>query len=172
MLAGKARVHRRRPSGRRQKGFGTWYSGHMKVTIYTDGGSRGNPGPAGAGAIIFDEKGEELARVVEYLGEQTNNYAEYSAVLLGLKKLKSILGKEKVKEARITLKMDSELVARQLRGEYQIKEDSLFPLYIAVHNMRVAHFPNLNVVHVPREENSIADGLSNDAMDSGTGTLV
>jgi len=144
----------------------------MQVTIYTDGGSRGNPGPAGAGAVIFDNNGKELARVTEYLGEQTNNYAEYSAVILGLKKVKSILGKEKMKDVEVILKMDSELVVRQLRGEYQIKEESLFPLYIAVQNMRVAYFPHLTVTHVLRDENSIADGLSNDAMDGGMSTLV
>ena len=135
-------------------------------TVFTDGGARGNPGPAGAGAIIFNENGETLKEVSSFLGERTNNWAEYEAVVIGLEALKKIVGKEKRKNISVEVKLDSELIARQLSGIYQIKEESLFPQYIKVHNMRVKEFPNITFTHIPREKNKEADRLANEAMDS------
>jgi ribonuclease HI len=136
-----------------------------KIIVYTDGGARGNPGPAGAGAYITDEHNEELKSVSSFLGETTNNVAEYEGVILGLKELKKIVTKQDRRDIKVEVRMDSELVAKQLRGEYQIKEPNLFPFYIAVHNIRVSEFPNVTFTHIPREENGVADKLANDAMD-------
>lgn len=138
-----------------------------KLIIYTDGGARGNPGPAGAGWVITDGHGNKIKDGYKYLGEQTNNYAEYQAVILALQDLKKKIGKEKIMDLDIEVKMDSELVCRQLSGKYQIKEESLFPLFIKVWNMRVETFKNLRFTHIPRERNKAADRLSNLAMDQG-----
>lgn len=137
-----------------------------KIIIYTDGGSRGNPGPAGIGAVIIGLDGKVLKEVSKYLGEQTNNFAEYEAVIEGLKTLKKILGSS-VKDFDIEVKMDSQLVARQLSREYQIKEPTLFGQFIKIHNMQVKDFPNIVFTYIPREENKEADRLANEAMDKG-----
>ncbi len=139
-----------------------------KIIVYTDGGARGNPGIAGSGAYIVDGEGRVLKQCSQALGIQTNNYAEYQAVILGLENLKRILGAEKLKDYDIEIKMDSELVKKQLSGEYQIREESLIPQFIKIWNMRVKDFPNLKLTHIPREENGWADRLSNIAMDEGT----
>jgi ribonuclease HI len=135
-----------------------------KVVLYTDGGARGNPGPAGAGAVIAEENGTVIKEVSEFLGKQTNNFAEYQAVILGLKKLKQLFGSA-VWHMDIEVRLDSELIVRQLSGKYQIKEPTLFPQYIAVHNMRVKDFPHVTFRHIPREKNKEADRLANEAMD-------
>lgn len=136
------------------------------ITIHTDGGARNNPGPAGAGAVIA-EGGRTIKEVSKFLGVRTNNWAEYEAVIAGLEELKKIVAKEERKKVRVDVYLDSELVARQLNGEYQIKEETLFPQYIKVHNMRVAEFPNITFTHVRREQNHGADKLANAAMDRG-----
>jgi len=138
-----------------------------KIIIYTDGGARGNPGPAGAGAYITDSSGEELKSTSKFLGTQTNNWAEYEAVVLGLQSLKKILPETKRKQAEIEIRMDSELVKKQLSGEYQIKEESLFPQFIKIWNMRVKDFANITFTHIPRDKNKEADRLANEAMDNG-----
>jgi len=137
------------------------------ITLYTDGGARGNPGPAGAGMVIVDEKGKVVKEMSEFLGRQTNNFAEYQAVILGMKKLKQMFGK-KVEGMQIEVKLDSELVAKQLSGTYQVKEPTLFPQFIAIHNMRVKSFPHVTFTYIPREKNKEADRLANEAMDKGT----
>jgi len=136
------------------------------ITIYTDGGARGNPGPAGVGAYISDEKGKEIGSASKFLGEKTNNFAEYEAVILGLKEVKKKFGK-KLKDMTVQVKLDSELVTKQLNGEYQIKEETLFPQFITIWNMRVKDFPNITFTHIRREQNKEADRLANEAMDKG-----
>lgn len=138
----------------------------QKIIIFTDGGARGNPGPAGAGAVLFDEKGKTIKEASRFLGVQTNNFAEYEAVLLGLQTAKKIFGK-KVCNMEFEVKLDSELVAEQLSHRYQIKEKGLIPQFIKIHNLRVAQFPNVTFTHVPREKNKEADRLANEAMDKG-----
>lgn len=133
--------------------------------VYTDGGARGNPGPAGAGVFITDEHDTPLKEVSMFLGEATNNVAEYRALILALETLKKMISKNDRKHVSIEVRMDSELIVKQLTGHYQIKEETLFPLFIAVWNMRVAEFPNISFVHVRREENKQADRLANEAMD-------
>ena len=140
----------------------------QKVVIYTDGGARGNPGPAGAGAVIADGEGTVLKEISKFLGHQTNNFAEYEAVILALGELKKIIPKAKRKDVPVEVKMDSELVARQLSGKYQIKEPSLFPQFIRAHNLIVSEFPHSTFTHVRREHNKEADRLANEAMDEGS----
>lgn len=139
-----------------------------KYIIYTDGGSRGNPGPAGAGAVILDEKENLLKEASRFIGEQTNNFAEYEAIILALETLKKIVPEKKRKKVSIELRMDSELIQRQMTNRYQIKVENLFGQYIKVHNMMVKDFPNIEFVHVRREKNKHADSLANHAMDHGT----
>jgi len=131
-----------------------------KVVIYTDGGARNNPGPAGVGVVIKD--GTKKIELKKYIGERTNNFAEYEAVVLALTEAKKrgLAGRE------IEVRMDSELIQRQLTNEYQIKEETLWPQYMKVHNLIVAHFPNIRFVHVRREHNSEADRLVNEAIDA------
>ena len=135
------------------------------ITIFTDGGSRGNPGPAAIGVQVVDSKGKVLQEVSEAIGNATNNFAEYAAALRGLQAAKEHFGK-KTKELQFELKLDSELVKKQLNGEYQIKDPGLVPHFIEIHNLRVAHFPNLTLTHVRRELNKEADRLVNEALDA------
>ena len=135
-----------------------------KLFIFTDGGSRGNPGPAGAGVVVADERGQAIKKYSKFLGERTNNEAEYEAVVLALQKLKHLFGKEKVKKMKFEFKMDSELVARQLRGEYKINEEKLFPLFIKIWNLKM-DFGEMAFKEIPREQNKEADALANEAMD-------
>ena len=133
--------------------------------LHTDGGARGNPGPAGAGAVLYDEKGTTVKEATLYLGEKTNNFAEYSAVVLGLEMVAKHFGKKQCAHISLTVRMDSELVCKQLTGEYQVKEESLYPPFMQIHNMLVAIFPEVHFEHVPRAENKRADALANEAMD-------
>lgn len=134
-----------------------------KVVTYTDGGARGNPGPAGVGVYITKD-GQVVREAKEAIGNATNNFAEYYGVMLAMQILKKIYGKA-TKTMHFEMRMDSELVKKQLNAEYQIKEPGLVPLFIEIHNMRVASFPNLSFVHIPRAENKEADRLANEAMD-------
>lgn len=141
-----------------------------KIVLYTDGGSRGNPGIAGAGVVIKDHNGRTVKKVSKPLGVVTNNEAEYSAIVLGLETLKRLYGTGKVKNYRIEVRADSELVVSQLRGEYQIKEEKLMPFFIKIWNLQVKDFPKITFTHIPREQNSEADALANEAMDQGKST--
>src|SRR5262245_56327613 len=135
----------------------------MQYVLYTDGGSRGNPGPAGAGAVLADGTGKVLKEASKVLGVMPNNEAEYHALLVGLDLAKKTLGKEKIKDLNIEVKMDSELVVSQLNSEYQIKEERLQLLFMKVWNARVATFHHLTFTHIPREQNPRADELANQA---------
>ncbi len=135
-----------------------------RVVIHTDGGARGNPGPAGAGVVAYDGD-KKLFVLKKYLGDgKTNNWAEYEALVLALTEAKKrgLAGKP------IEVRMDSELIVKQMQGEYQVKEETLWPQYIQVHNLLVAHFPDTVFVHVRREENAEADALVNEAIDEAS----
>ncbi len=134
------------------------------IIIYTDGGARGNPGPAAIGVYITDAAGKMLTEVKECIGNSTNNFAEYQAVVVALETLKKRYGK-KTKDMQFEIRLDSELVKKQLNHEYQIKEPGLVPLFVGIHNLRVAHFPHLTLTHVPRAQNKEADRLVNAALD-------
>jgi ribonuclease HI len=136
-----------------------------KIIIYTDGGARGNPGPAGSGAVITDSAGKILKEVHTALGVATNNIAEYNGVLIGLEALKKMFGKEKLAHIEIEVRMDSELVVKQMNGIYKVKDANLKLLFADICSMRAAHFPHLKFTHIPREKNKEADRMSNIAMD-------
>jgi ribonuclease HI len=131
-----------------------------KILVYTDGGARNNPGPAGAGVVIYEGE-KKIVELKKYLGERTNNWAEYEAVILALTEAK----KRGLGSREIEVRMDSELIERQLKGKYQVKEETLWPQYMKAHNLLVAHFPDITFVHIPREENKEADRLVNEAID-------
>jgi len=128
-----------------------------KYYIYTDGAARGNPGPSGAGVLITDEEGNEVVRLHKFLGKRTNNVAEYAALYLGLSEAK----KRRFKE--IVVFADSELMVRQIRGEYRVKNEGLKKVYKHVMEM-LLNF-KYRFYHVRREKNKIADQLANLAID-------
>jgi ribonuclease HI len=131
--------------------------------VHVDGGARGNPGPAGIGVVVTDPAGAELARANDFIGVATNNEAEYRALLLGLK-LASQLGAPEVEVVN-----DSQLVARQITGEYRVKKPDLKPL----HSQAMAAlrgFDRWAVRSVPRAQNELADDLVNEAIDAGAAT--
>ncbi len=128
------------------------------VTLRTDGASRGNPGPAGIGVVIEADGEPGRLEFFEYIGETTNNVAEYRALLRGLSEA------EKIGAAALTVRSDSELLVRQLNGEYKVKAGHLKPLFLdAVRRLR--RFPAARILHVGREENAAADFLANRAID-------
>lgn len=141
-----------------------------KVIIYTDGGARGNPGPAAIGVVIYGNDGRVLKKYGEYLGEKTNNEAEYQAVIFALKKLKLLVGKKKTKETEVEARSDSELLVSQLNGQYKIKESRIAKLFVELWNLKV-DFKDIRFTHIPREENHEADRLVNQALDQETSKL-
>ncbi len=131
-----------------------------KIIIHSDGGARGNPGPAGIGAILNAEDGIVLAEISQYLGETTNNQAEYKALIAGLEKAVELKAEE------VVCYLDSELVVKQLNREYKVKNAELAPLFLKVHNLSLS-FKKITFTHVRREHNKEADRLANLAMDKG-----
>lgn len=131
----------------------------MKLTIYTDGGARGNPGPAATGVVITDTAGKTVAAYGEYLGEQTNNFAEYSAMISGLKKAKELGATE------VECFLDSELVTKQMNRQYKVKEPTLQKLFIQAFNLSSA-FKKIVFKHIPREKNKEADRWVNKTLDA------
>jgi len=130
-----------------------------KLTIFTDGAARGNPGPAAIGAILKDEKGNLAASISRCLGATTNNQAEYRAIIAALEKALS-LGAHQV-----MLYSDSELVVKQINGQYKIKHAALRPLYSEVVKLAGA-LESFKIAYIPRERNKEADALANKALDS------
>jgi ribonuclease HI len=131
----------------------------LRVLIYTDGAARGNPGPAGAGAILRESRtGEVLAEIATYLGVRTNNYAEWTAVELALDEAL------RLGATHVDLRLDSELVARQISGRYRVKHPDLKPIHARVMAL-LGRLAGYTVGHVPRELNKDADRLSNLAID-------
>lgn len=129
----------------------------MTIAIYTDGGARGNPGPAAIGIVIGDR------HFKEYIGETTNNVAEYKAVIFSLRETAKILGNE-ARKATLVIHTDSELIARQITGKYKVKQEHLKPLKEeAVALMKP--FMNVTFEIIRREANTVADGLVNAALD-------
>jgi ribonuclease HI len=136
-----------------------------KIIIYTDGGSRGNPGPAAIGVAFCNEKGEIFKKYSQFLGDDlTNNEAEYKAVIFALKKFKHLFGKKLAKNSEVELRTDSELLVKQLKGKYKVKEPKIQPLFLKVWNLRL-DFKKLKFKVISREKNKIADSLVNEALD-------
>ena len=130
-----------------------------QLTIFSDGGARGNPGPAGAGAVILDADGKVIAELYEYLGETTNNQAEYRAMIMAVKAAK------KMSPAKVSIFADSELVVKQIKGEYRVKDEGLKLLYKELMTL-LGGLGDYSVAHVRREKNKHADKLANKAIDS------
>jgi len=131
-----------------------------KIIMYTDGGSRNNPGPAAVGVWI-ETLGKKYG---EYIGTKTNNEAEYMALIFGLKKLKQLLSKG-AKQTEIECYLDSELVVKQLNHEYKMKEKHIQDFFIEIWNLML-DFKNVKFIHVRREKNKIADAMVNEALDA------
>jgi ribonuclease HI len=129
------------------------------VTVRVDGASRGNPGPAGIGAVVEFADGRPPVELCEYIGETTNNVAEYRALLLALEEARL-----QAPEGALTVYSDSELLVRQLNGAYKVKAEHLRPLYLEA-SRRLRAFPGVRILHVGREENRKADLLANLAID-------
>lgn len=130
----------------------------MKYILFTDGGARGNPGPAASGFALLDESRNVVHSEGKYLGVQTNNFAEYTAVIEGLKIAKLAGATE------LEIYMDSELIVRQMNGQYKIKQPHLQKLAGEVFGL-LNHFKSFSFRHVPREQNKLADKMVNEALD-------
>jgi ribonuclease HI len=136
-----------------------------KITIYTDGGARGNPGPAGIGVAFYNERGEIFKEYSEYLGDnKTNNEAEYCAVIFALKKFKQLFGSKMAKISEIELKSDSKLLVSQLNGKYKVVNLKIQKLFLEVWNLKL-DFKKVKFSAIPRVKNKKADSLVNEALD-------
>lgn len=130
-----------------------------ELVIYTDGGSRGNPGDAGIGAVIYDINKENILKEIsQYIGIQTNNVAEYTALLKALEQATQMGAR------RVKLYLDSELIVKQIKGEYRVKNEGLIPIYNMVSAL-LKKFDAYEITHVRREFNKLADKLVNKAID-------
>lgn len=135
---------------------------HMgdKIVMYTDGGSRNNPGPAAVGVFI-----ETLRKQYgHFIGDKTNNEAEYEALIFGLKKIKQLVGKKKLKNIEAECYLDSEFVTKQMNHEYKVKEKNLQGLFLQAWNL-VLDFGKVTFRHIPREKNIVADKIVNKELD-------
>ena len=138
-----------------------------KIFINTDGGSRGNPGPAAIGVVFYDKNGEVLHCVKEYIGEGTNNEAEYKAIIKALQVLLKTkwFSENNIAEKQVICRLDSQLVVEQINGNYKIKQPHIQSLMDEVKKCIVQMHLNISFVHIPREENKMADKLVNQALD-------
>ena len=129
------------------------------ATLFADGGSRGNPGPSASGSVILADDGEALAEGGEFLGVATNNVAEWHALIVGLR-VALALGIE-----HLDVRLDSELVVRQLSGAYRVKHPVLIPLFTKARSL-IRQFSRVDVQHIPRSENVLADAVVNQTLDA------
>jgi ribonuclease HI len=141
-----------------------------KIIIYTDGGSRGNPGPSALGVQFCNEKKQCFKEYGERLGDSlTNNEAEYEAVVFALQKFKANFGKKLAESSEVEVKSDSELMVKQLNGEYKVLDEKIQQLFLKVWNLRT-EFKRIKFALIPREQNKEADRLVNEALD-GAGSI-
>lgn len=136
-----------------------------KIIIYIDGGSRGNPGPAGIGVVFCNEKEQIIKKYNEFLGEATNNEAEYQSAIFALKKFKMLFGKKIAETSEIEIKSDSELLIKQVQGKYKILDPKIGELFLTLWNLRL-DFKKINFKLISREKNIEADKLVNEILDS------
>ena len=130
----------------------------MKLITFTDGGARGNPGPAATGIVIKDENGHTIDAYGEYLGEQTNNFAEYSALISALRRAHELGATE------VECKLDSELVTKQMQGKYKVRDAGLQKLFVQAYNASTL-FKKVTYNHIFRESNKEADKQVNETLD-------
>ena len=140
-----------------------------KIIIYTDGGSRGNPGPSAIGVVFRNEIGQEIKNYSQYIGEATNNEAEYNALIFGLEKFKQLFGKKLAQVSEIEIRSDSELLVKQMNGEYKLSDEKIQKFFIEIWNLKI-DFKNVKFKHIPREKNKEADRLVNEALDGEKGS--
>ena len=131
----------------------------MEITIFADGGSRGNPGPAACGAVLYDEQGAIVREIGVFLGAATNNVAEWHGLIAGLEAAQE-LGAD-----RVRVRLDSELVVKQMRGEYRVRHPHLIPLHARA-KKALTNFDHVDIQHVRRNLNTVADALVNRALDA------
>ena len=136
----------------------------MKVIIYTDGGSRGNPGEAAVGVVILSERGETIKAYGQCIGVATNNQAEYQAVIFALEKIKLLFSKREAARLKIDFRLDSELVVKQLNHQYKIKESEIQKTFLKLWNL-MPDFGEITFTHILRGQNKQADRLVNEALD-------
>lgn len=137
----------------------------QSIVCFTNGGTRGNPGPAGIGVVIAEVSGAIIHEEARSIGNAISNFAEYFAVMTCLQLLQQHL-KDASTTTDIEIKLDSELVQKQLSHEYQINEPGLIPMFIEIHNLRVAHFPKLRFTHISHDENKAAVALVSEVLDA------
>lgn len=135
-----------------------------KIIIYVDGGSRGNPGPAGVGVVFCNEKGQVFKKYSQFIGRRTNNEAEYEACIFALKKFKAVFGKKLAKKTEIEIRSDSEFLIKQLKGEYKILKPEIQKLFLELWNLRL-DFASVKFRKVARKRNKEADRLVNEVLD-------
>ena len=128
------------------------------LRIFTDGASRGNPGEAGIGVLVEDSSGNRLKEIRRYLGKATNNQAEYTALLIGLRVCREMGAED------ISVFADSELLVKQMKGEYKVKHPLLLPLYTEAKTL-TSGLKKFRIAHIPRAKNAHADALANEAID-------
>lgn len=140
-----------------------------KITIYTDGGSRGNPGKAAIGVVFCNEMDQVIKKYGEYLGDNlTNNEAEYKAVIFALKKFKSVFGKAIAENSEVEIRSDSELLVKQMNGEYKLSDEKIQKFFIEIWNLKI-DFKLVKFKAIPREKNKTADRMVNEALDQQMG---
>ncbi len=139
----------------------------QRIFIYIDGGSRGNPGPSAIGVVFCNEKGQCFKEYGQYIGEHTNNEAEYLAAIFALKKLKEFFGKQLAKKSQVEIRTDSEFLIKQIKREYKIEDPEIQKLFLELWNLRV-ELPNVKFRYVAREKNLRADSLVNQVLDQKT----
>ncbi|OGD65624.1 hypothetical protein A3F08_01110 [Candidatus Berkelbacteria bacterium RIFCSPHIGHO2_12_FULL_36_9] len=133
--------------------------------VYSDGGSRGNPGPAAYGFVIYNNKKEKIAEGLKFLGTLTNNQAEYHGILAALSAVKQLMANSQ--QPIVECFLDSQLIVEQMNGRYKIKNEGLKPLFWKIRELILELGGNVSFKHIPREENKEADKLANEAIDKG-----
>jgi len=134
-----------------------------KIIVYIDGGSRGNPGPAAIGVIFCNERGQEIKKYSQFLERATNNETEYQALIFALKKFKALFGKKLARSSEIEIRSDSELLIKQMRGEYKILDEKIQSLFLQAWNLKL-DFKKIRFRLISREKNKEADRLVNEAL--------
>ncbi|MEI7424644.1 MAG: ribonuclease HI family protein [Candidatus Staskawiczbacteria bacterium] len=136
-----------------------------KIIVYVNGGSRGDPGRAAIGIIFCNENGQIIKKYGEYLGDNvTNSDAEYNAIIFALKKFKTVFGKVITETSDVEIRSDSELVVKQLTGEYKLLDHKIQQFFIEIWNLKF-DFQTVKFKHIPRERNIEADKLVNETLD-------
>ena len=140
-----------------------------KIIIFTDGGSRGNPGASAIGVVVCNEKEQPIKKYGETIGYATNNEAEYKAVIFAMKKTKDLFGKKIAKNSEIEIRSDSEFLVKQMKGEYKVLDSKIQPLFLQAWNLRL-DFKEVKIKHISRDKNQLSDTLVNQALDAENST--